>query len=345
MPPGAYGQPGPVAAPEPLYPDDWHTPAPEAGASWDLSPSPAAPPGAAAADPWHSAAAYGAPSANGAPAAYGQPSSYGAPLPFDGHGGAELDSRYDTGHGWSIVSSGAQDDPSRSYIRLHAVRPARGALAYRILGDLTRLTFNMTLLAIILTILAIPTAIGISRVTGVNIPVPWHVAVPTPRPIPTPYPGYKTYRTANFNVAYPSGWALSALRDPPSGAQSVQGESFVGPGGASLIVSTIQAMPQDQLVGLLETTAPAVLDVGAANFQVIVTPRVGPKLDGTQWLYEEFTFDATNGKQAVNVHAGALAANRGVHTYLIMFAASSAQFAAAEAQYFTPMLASFHFSS
>jgi hypothetical protein len=271
--------------------------------------------------------------------------AYGAPSAFDGLAAPGLDSRYDTGHGWSIVTSGVQDDPSRSYLRLGAVRPSRGNIMYRVLTELTHLTFNMILLGIILTILAIPTVIGISRVSGLAIPVPWHVSAPTPRPIPTPYPGFTTYRASAFSIAYPSNWKAASSSDPLQVGGTVQDEAFSGPSSVSLTVGIHVAFPQDQLTGLLEG-APAAFSRGrSANFQVVLTPRAGPTLDGHQWLWEEFTFDLTNGQRTTAMEGATLVVDEGLYTYVIVYQAPAAQFGTMTSQYFNEMLGSFRFGS
>ena len=325
--PVEYGRPGPIAAPEPMYQDDWQAPPPQAEAGWGFAPSPVAPPGLPGPDPW------------------GDPATYGAPPAFDGQAAPGLDSRYDTGHGWSIVTSSVQEDPSRSFIRLGAVHPSRANIMYRVLTELTHLTFNMILLGIILTILAIPTVIGIARVTGVVIPVPWHVSAPTPRPIPTPYPGYKTYRTAAFTIAYPSDWKAASSNDPLQIGGTVQEEDFSGPSNVSLAVGIHVAYPQDQLTGLLEG-APAAFSQGrTANFQVALTPRAGPTIDGHQWLWEEFTFDLTDGQRTTAMEGATLVVNEGLYTYVIVYQAPAAQFGPMSSQYFNQMLGSFRFGS
>jgi hypothetical protein len=329
MPPDSFGRPGPVAAP-PAYRGDWDAPAAPQGGGWGFAPSAAPPPAAAARDPWR------------------DPAIYNAPPSFNNHGGDGLDSRYDTGHGWSIVTSSVQDDPSRSYLRLNAVQPAVGNLiggmVVRILGDLTRFTFNLVLLGIILTILAIPTAIGLSRLSGITLPIPWIVVSPTPRPIPTPSSGYHTYKGSTYNIAYPAAWKAATATDPLHLGGSVEQEGFSGPGNVSFNVGVYNIFPKDQLTSVLETGPKTTYSQGkAANFQVVVTPRPGPTLDGQRWMWEQFTYDWTDGQRTTTMEAVVLIANQGLYTYIMMYQAPAAQFANTKANTFDPMVGSFRF--
>jgi hypothetical protein len=263
----------------------------------------------------------------------------------DRNPGFTLDGRRDTGRGWSILPSSAQADPSQSYIRMEAVHPPRSAVIYHLLYMMTRSAFNFLLIGIILTILAIPTALGLARLGALVQQTNTHVPTPTPRPIPTPSSGYSTYRAAAYNVAYPMDWSRATSNHVIQFTEGVQEVDFRGPTQSLLAIGTRAVIPQDQLLSLLDATPSAYAQGRATNFLSVFTPRPGPTLDGALWDWEQFTFHLNDGHSATAMQAEVLATNHGLDTYIIIYQAPVAQFADVETQHFKPMLASFRFGS
>lgn len=335
-------------------PQGWNAPAaPPARGGWD---APSAPPRAAP-DGWGPSAPPPAPGGWGAHApmrgqpiplddAWQQAVSKGPPTPRGGMPyPGELADRHNTGRGWSIVMPVSSQASSQSYLAVGPVRlDTPGARLTAALRHVTHFSFNMILLAIILTILAIPTAIGVVRFGLLNQPAANTKPTPTPRPIPTAYPGYRTLRTTLYTIAYPLAWHHTVQDQAQRAGYALQEHDFATTNHVSLAIATSQTVPQDRLVPLLDSIAVSLSDpYQAANFQILSPTQPGPTLDGQQWLSNGFTFDLSDGKTTVVIQGEALATNYGVGTYVMVFLAPQAQFGDVQNRYLRPMLASFRF--
>lgn len=240
---------------------------------------------------------------------------------------------------------GATAANSQSYLAVGATRrDSRGARVRATFRNVTRFSFNTILLAIILAILAIPTAIGVMRFGLFTQPTASTKPTPTPRPIPTPYPGYRTLKSPLYTIAYPAGWQYTAQDQAQRAGYILREDDFAGSSHVSLAVATTQTVPRDRLVPLLDSIAASLTDpYQAANFQVLSPTQAGPRYDGQQWLSNGFTFELSDGKISVVVQGVALATNYGVGTYVIVFLAPQSQFGDMQNRYLNPILASFRF--
>jgi hypothetical protein len=240
---------------------------------------------------------------------------------------------------------GATAANSQSYLVVGAGRvDSRGARLRAALRHVTRFSFNTILLAIILAILAIPTAIGVMRFGLFTQPATNTKPTPTPRPVPTPYPGYRTLQAPLYTMAYPAAWQHTTQDQAQRAGYMLREDDFAGSNHVSLAVATSQTVPRDRLVPLLDSIAASLTDpYQAANFQVLTPTQLGARYDGQQWLFNGFTFELSDGKTTVIVQGEALATNYGVGTYVIVFLAPQSQFGDMQSRYLNPMLASFRF--
>ncbi|HEY7832903.1 MAG TPA: zinc ribbon domain-containing protein, partial [Ktedonobacterales bacterium] len=232
----------------------------------------------------------------------------------------------DTGRGWRIVAPVV--DPS-SATNLGWIAPAqpRPSQALALIGGLSRLTFNVLLLSIILAILAIPVGIGLMRLRGT--PQGQTIVHPTATaaPIPTPFAGFKNFagQAAGFTIAYPVGWSARALGATVAGAGDMEGEAFsTGAKGANVTfaVLTRPAISSPNLIGVLNNGYIPIVPGQIANYNPLSAPDSGPVVAGEAWQQATYTFDLAG----VPMEATALVANHGALTYLIVFQAPQSQF-------------------
>ena len=212
-----------------------------------------------------------------------------------------------------------------------------------LLGGLSRLTFNLVLLGIIIAILAIPISIALARLASQPPANVSTLPTPTPRPIPTPYPGYKSFQSGALVMSYPAAWKHGPFAATLDVAGGVQGDLFAQSDTVSLAVATTGAIPANQLQSILDAGLLHVTQGRTDSFNPLVTPQLGPTLDGVRFWSEEYTFNLVNAQQTTRMHAVALVANRGAYTYISVYEAPDSQFAGLRSQYFAPMVSSFRF--
>jgi hypothetical protein len=208
----------------------------------------------------------------------------------------------------------------------------------RTVGNVSRFTFNMVLLGLILLILAIPISIGLKHLQQAQPPAPAQAAA-TVVPTPTLAPGYTGTANALYSVAYPSSWKVS-----PGGATlacgcSLTGQVFSG-AGVTITIYAGPAVPADQLAQL-QGIAAAAIEPNQTPAPLALNKSV--TYDGSKWLENDYTVAAVQGNTSVQLEARVLAVDYGATTYLIVATAPRSQFSSANGQYIEAVLRSFRF--
>lgn len=247
------------------------------------------------------------------------------------------------GHGWHIVTPLNDQNPPLPFSYLAPVAPRRQSRSIAAIAGLSRLTFNLLLLGIIIAILAIPISIGISRLGSQHAPVVVTHPTATPRPIAPPPPGYQQLRTSALAIDYPATWKHGTFLMTLDAAGTVQGDIFQNSDHASFAIASVQAIPATSLQQILNMGILPITAEPTDSFSPIVTPQLGPTLDSVRWQTEEYTFNLVSGQQTIHMHAIALVANRGTYTYIIVYQSPDSQFAGVQSQNFQLMVASFRF--
>lgn len=255
---------------------------------------------------------------------------------------------HDTGRGWSIAMPAMQEDqPRRMGTMTGGPRRTGGAalgeVGLALLGRLGRYTFNLTLLAIILAILAIPVSMGLARLSSLRPPAKPPAAVSkTAQPVPTPYAGYTSYAGALFSISYPQGWTVAtATRDVTPGGSEAE-TTFASPDKTTFFVmGTFTAVPSDQTQFTLQAVARAFPGGSCANFTAISAIGVGATLAGHPAIKMDFTCDyLPSANHLETLQATALLRTEGLTTYVVIYAAPRGGVSGAQEQFFNPMLTS-----
>lgn len=283
------------------------------------------------------------PTRGGSPRSESLGSALGAAWP-EAPGGAGVP-RMDTGRGYSIVMPTVGVSPPPSFLgNQMPLTPRRGTAFLAAAGGLSRFTFNAILLVIILAIIAIPTGIGLMRLHILPTQGPV-VAVPTAKAgaVSTPYPGYQTLRGTAYTIAYPVHWtrATTTLDLKFTGYSGSLPLTTLSKSDTAVAVTSTPVLSGNLLQGMLDGVANAYAS-GNANFQQL-SPPARPRVGGTSWIAEAFSFDKVEASKSVTIQAEVLIANHGLYTYVIVQQAPQSQFAAINSQYFARILSSFHF--
>lgn len=251
------------------------------------------------------------------------------------------------GRGWHIVTPLNTQNSPQPFSYLAPAAPRRPNRTFALVTGLSRLTFNLLLLGIVIAILAIPISIGLSKLAGQHGPVVSIHSTATPRTVAPAPPGYKQLLGNALAVNYPATWKHSTFSMSPGcgcdAPQTMQGDIFQNSDDASFAIAAVQAVPASSLQPILNVGVLPITPERTDSLNMIVTPQLGPTLDGVQWQADEYTFNLIGAQQTVHMHAVAMAANRGAYTYIIVYQAPDSQFAGLRSQSFQAMLASFRF--
>jgi hypothetical protein len=250
------------------------------------------------------------------------------------------------GPGWRIVTPINDASASPASFLAPSAAPRGPARSLALITGLSRLTFNLVLLGIIIAILAIPISIGLSHLAAQRPQVVATAPVGTPRPLPTPYPGAKLLQTAAFALDYPASWKQGTFTTTLTGAgQSVgvSGTTFQTGGNVTFAIAAFTAQPENVLQDMLSAGLIQVTPGNPDSFSPIDPPHLGPTLDGVRWFTEEFTYNLVSGRQTTRLQTVALVASRGDTSYLIVYQAPASQFGSDVGPDFQPMLNSFRF--
>ncbi len=153
--------------------------------------------------------------------------------------------------------------------------------------------------------------------------------------------GMKLYRGDGFTIEYPQTWK-ALVADPEVAFTDPTGNYNLTVGVATNVNKNLSA---EQLVVNGANGAKSNLK----NVQAVTVPQT-ETLDGQIWNQRALAGTNNYRGQVTTVEADILATNYPVHTakakgYIIAYVALKDQFARASALYFTPMLASFQFTS
>jgi hypothetical protein len=261
---------------------------------------------------------------------------------------SEMDPDYpDRGRGWSVAARPMQEE-APPYVQRMTNSPRRtgGAalseVGIALFGSMARTTFNLTLLAIILAILAIPVSIGLGKLALLRPSAPAVAAAKTPHPVATPYAGYASYQNGLFSISYPNGWSKGTASRVIDSVGNEQETDFTSPDKTSIFaVGMLAAVPSDQSRPTLQAVASVFPAGNTANYITIGVPAVGKTVDGQAAIEIDFTCDyIAPGQHLVNLQGTVLLRSQGLTTYMVGFVAPRSQFASVQGQFFGPMLAS-----
>jgi hypothetical protein len=261
---------------------------------------------------------------------------------------SEIDPNYhDSGRGWSVVAPAMREE-APAFVQRMSSGPRRttgaafGEVGAALFGRMARTTFNLTLLAVILAILAIPVSIGLGRLAALRPSASAVAASKTPRPVPTAYAGYTLYHTGLFSISYPNGWTEGTTARGVSTGATEQETDFTSPAKTTIFaVGTLPAVVSDQNAPTLQAVASAFPSGNTANYVTIGAPATGKTVDGQATLEVDFTCDyVVSGRQLVNLQGTILLRTQGLTTYVVGYVAPRSQFASVQGQTFNPMVAS-----
>jgi hypothetical protein len=201
-----------------------------------------------------------------------------------------------------------------------------------------RFTLNALAIGLVIFILAIPIAVGLSKV-GIVLPSGPQQASSGFVPTPPVAQGFVGFQSASFSLAYPSTWS----RTPgdghfPSGA-ALSIESFSNGGQQEVVVITTGVIAADQVQSHF---GDALASAGATSAHQIAS-GLSLTYDGAAWSGADYAATLiTNGQHAA-IQARVLWATSGATTYFIVLVAPPAGFTQVDTQTFEPILQSFRF--
>ncbi len=213
-----------------------------------------------------------------------------------------------------------------------------GVQARLMAARVSRLTFNLALISLVLLILAVPIYIGLHRVAELYpVAKTSNSAVSHPLvPTATLADGFSGYSSTMFSVTYPAGWQHTVANLQAGGA-NLRVDQFQNSQNGAFKVYTTTAVPADELQPLVmavvgATTGGATPQPTAVNLQKTYHEIV--------WVENDYTLAQVHGSTVVQVNERVLAIDRGVTTYVIIASAPQTAFAHDNSIVFEPMLQS-----
>lgn len=212
--------------------------------------------------------------------------------------------------------------------------PAARHSPQRIIGGMSRLTFNLLLLGLVLCILAVPACIGLRRLDALT---PGAMATTSAQKTVVPTPalaqGFSGFLNDDFSIAYPSNWQ----RTPLSGSSHTI--SFTDGKDTSAKVAATNAIPATELQQHLDEIAHGFNGVVP---QVIASGQ-RKTYNKAVWLENDYIITVVRGDKAIQIELRVLAIDYGASTYDILLSVPRTDFSQTNSRYFEPMLNSFRF--
>ncbi|MGZ3677084.1 MAG: hypothetical protein ACXWQR_00765 [Ktedonobacterales bacterium] len=224
------------------------------------------------------------------------------------------------------VPQGYPDD-----MRMYA--PA-GPRPQQVVAGMSRLTFNLLLLGLVLCILAVPTFIGLQRLPSL-LPgaAPTTAVQKTAIPTPQLAQGFSGFLNDDFSIAYPSDWRQNASAGAPHTVSFTDGKD------TSAKVTTSNALPATELQQHLDEIAHGFNGVVP---QVIASGQ-RKTYNSATWLENDYVITLVRGNSTLKVELRVLTIDHGANTYDLLLSAPLSDFTQTNPKYFEPMLRSFRF--
>ncbi|HEX8034638.1 MAG TPA: hypothetical protein VF510_12360 [Ktedonobacterales bacterium] len=214
------------------------------------------------------------------------------------------------------------------------VYPAARRRPQQAIAGMSRLTFNLLLLGLVLCILAVPTFIGLQRLPSL-LPgaAPTTAVQKTAIPTPPLAQGFSGFLNDDFSIAYPSSWRQNA----PAGAPHTM--SFTDGKDISAKVTTSNALPATELQQHLDEIAHGFNGVVP---QVIASGQ-RKTYNNAIWLENDYVITLVRGNSTLKIELRVLTIDHGANTYDLLLSAPLSGFTQTNSTYFEPMLRSFRF--
>lgn len=212
--------------------------------------------------------------------------------------------------------------------------PAARPHPQQVIAGMSRLTFNLLLLGLVLCILAVPAFIALQRLP-LLLPrtTPMSTAQKTIVPTPQLAQGFAGFLNDDFSIAYPTSWHQSL---PSASSHTV---SFSDGKDTSAKVTTSNALPATELQHHL--------DVIAHGFNGVVPQTIASGQRKTYsnavWLENDYAITVVRGNTTLQIELRVLTIDYGANTYDILLSVPRADFSQTNSKYFEPMLRSFRF--
>lgn len=214
------------------------------------------------------------------------------------------------------------------------IYPAARRRPQQIIAGMSRLTFNLILLGLVLCILAVPACIAIQRLPSLS-PNAAPTAATQKTIVPTPQlaQGFSGFLNDDFSIAYPSSWRQSA---PPGAARTML---FTDGKDTSAKVTTSNALPAPEIQQHLDEIAHGFNGVVP---QVIATGQ-RKTYNNAVWLENDYVITLVRGNTTLQIELRVLTVDYGANTYDILLSVPRSSFSQTNSRYFEPMLRSFRF--
>ena len=204
----------------------------------------------------------------------------------------------------------------------------------QVVAGMSRMTFNLILLGLVLCILAVPAIIGLQRLAAISPSAsPTVAAKKTVVPTPQLAQGFSGFLNDDFSIAYPSTWQ----RATPSGASPTV--SFTDGKDTSAKVTILNALPATELQQHLDEIAHGFNGVVP---QVISTGQ-RKSYNKAVWLENDYLITLVKGSKTLQIELRVLTIDYGAKTFDILLSTPRSDFANVNRTYFEPMLQSIRF--
>lgn len=224
------------------------------------------------------------------------------------------------------VPQGYPDDMRR--FRAAEPRPQQ------IIAGMSRLTFNLLLLGLVLCILAVPAFIALQRLPSL-LPSPMPTAAVQKAAVPTPQlaQGFSGFLNDDFSIAYPSSWQHSTSPDLKRAVSFTDGKD------TSAKVTASNALPATELQQHLDEIA--------HGFNGVVPQVIASGQRKTYnkfvWLENDYVITLVKGNSTLQIELRVLTIDYGASTYDVLLSVPRSDFSQTNSKYFEPMLRSFRF--
>lgn len=209
-----------------------------------------------------------------------------------------------------------------------------GRRPQQIVAGMSRLTFNLLLLGLVLCILAVPTFIGLQRLPSL-LPgaAPTTAVQKTAIPTPQLAQGFSGFLNDDFSMAYPSIWRQSVSTGAPHSVSFSDGKD------TSAKVTASNALPATELQQHLDEIAHGFNGVVP---QVIASGQ-RKTYNNAVWLENDYVITLVRGNSTLKIELRVLTIDHGANTYDLLLSTPLSDFTQTNSKYFEPMLRSFRF--